>query len=68
MANVWELERHLVFKKIVTENTKSSDSYAGVGWAVRNSITSRSSKAAQSKTITISMRGNERETNLILDR
>jgi hypothetical protein len=56
LINVWENEKHLIFKKILNNNSKSSESYQGISWNVKNGIAARRATQSNAPTITLQLK------------
>jgi hypothetical protein len=65
---IWESEKHLIYKKMLSENTKSAGSYSGLGWSVRNSISAKNGTTQNAKTVNLRLRDNEEEMEVHCNR
>ena len=52
---VWEAEKHLIYKKILNQNSKSTPSFQGLHWSIRKGVAARSGVKSESSTININM-------------
>ena len=46
---------------MLSENTKSTGAYTGIGWSVRNSISAKNGVTQNAKTVSLRLRDNEGE-------
>lgn len=68
MVATWESEKHLIYKKMLAENTKSAGAYTGIGWSVRNSISAKNGVTQNAKTVNLRLRDNEGEMEVHCNR
>ena len=68
LLNVWENERHLVFKKQLNNNCKSSCSYQGVGWTLRNAVAGRRSPSTSAPSLALQLKDKHQVVEAALTR